>query len=220
MKSRILSFGCSFTVGQGVLPSQAWPAVVADTLKLPLLNYAVLGSSNRRILYEILTADIQSNDIVLIMWSGLARYMWIDDNRKPVNVGIWMLENPDAAPNETVQQAANNYYMQYTDGLGELDTALCIHHANVHLKNNGVRAFNFSFDGTKFCDSQKTEMSAYKVENPYLTELGIPNIILAGMEESTQYPPNEQDHPSVQAHAAFAKRVLKKYIVPELEITK
>lgn len=214
MRPRILSFGCSFTVGQGVLPSQAWPAVVADTLRLPLLNYATVGSSNRNILYTVLTADIQPRDIVMIMWSGVSRYLWIDDDRNPVNVGIWMLDNPESSPNETVRQVANNYYMQYTDGLGELDTALCIHHANNYLRSKGVNALNFSFDGTK--KDNQNEVSAYDTENKYLTELGISGIILTSMKEHNEYPVNEEDHPGVEAHAAFAKRVLKNYIEPEI----
>ena len=80
--SRLIAFGCSLTYGFGLPdcyvsdmqhgpnPSvHAWPALTATALKLDIVNKAISGASNLKILNEILNFDFNIEDTVIILWS-------------------------------------------------------------------------------------------------------------------------------------------------------
>jgi len=79
--------GCSWTYGQGLEDptTQAWPALVAKELGIPVVNLAVRGSGNDAIhrrtyeyIYENLSTN--SNPLVIIAWSQLwRREGWYED---------------------------------------------------------------------------------------------------------------------------------------------
>lgn len=74
---KLFAFGDSFTQGVGIdrdhtstQPSKfAWPAVTAELLGIPELNYGVGGSSCQQITGTVTQCEFQPSDIVCIMWT-------------------------------------------------------------------------------------------------------------------------------------------------------
>jgi hypothetical protein len=90
--ARIITFGCSFTYGQGLPdcdpaytfrntlltntanPSKfGWATLLGEKLGLEVVNLGEPGISNTEILYNLLEFRYQPNDIVIVMWSNYPR---------------------------------------------------------------------------------------------------------------------------------------------------
>lgn len=87
---RLVTFGCSLTYGQFLedRETQSWPAQLSAMLNVPVVNMGMHGSSNKEILYEILNFDFQSEDVCVIMWTNI--YRWIIFNEVENNrLGAW-----------------------------------------------------------------------------------------------------------------------------------
>jgi hypothetical protein len=72
MKRRLVTFGCSFTYGQGLpdcptgveAPSQySWPYLLSSQLDRQLVNRGIPGASNLQILNEILNFEFEETDL-------------------------------------------------------------------------------------------------------------------------------------------------------------
>ena len=103
---RLVAFGCSFTWGCGLSdvwnveknkgifnqgPSKyAWPQVLADKLNLECINLGIPGASNKEIWYNIVNAEFENDDIIIILWSHFNRYCFIQKN-KIMQLGTWMV---------------------------------------------------------------------------------------------------------------------------------
>lgn len=140
--NRLVAFGCSITYGAGLPdyvdpgmpnfgPSKyAWPALVAKSLNLAVVNKSSLGASNLKILNEILNFDFNSDDTVVIMWSFYQRDM-LYYNDKIVEIGHWV-EN----------DIAKSYYEAHSDYDMAMKSAIHIHHADLFLKNKNIKALH------------------------------------------------------------------------------
>lgn len=228
---KIIAGGCSFTAGAGLneflgdnFHHARWPEIVAEKLGLDCQNLGVGASSNKRILYSLLTANIQPGDIVLVMWSGPARTTWMhpevitpENPRGFVNLGPWHVTFVEGWGWEVEGKAKqlnpdlpNIYYGEYyTDLIGDFDLALCMHHLKCHVATIGASLYNFSF--LKDNDVEVDEVVA--TSNMYMEDLGIQNTILTSFEEISDYPQSTCFHPGPEAHRAFAERILRDYIV-------
>jgi hypothetical protein len=79
---RLIAFGCSFTVGQGlpdVYPvikpsSYAWPNVLGDRLGYEVVNNGIAGAGNSEIAANIFRTDFKEDDLCVILWSHFTRY--------------------------------------------------------------------------------------------------------------------------------------------------
>lgn len=74
-KKKIITLGCSHTVGVGVPFEKTWPALFAEELDGELFNLAVTGSSADtvfRTLYQ--SIDIIQPDIVAVFWPESTRW--------------------------------------------------------------------------------------------------------------------------------------------------
>ena len=102
--SRIVTFGCSNTFGQGSPdcvtaskgdpPSRyAWPAVLGRLLNRPVLNLAIPGASNLEILHCITCTDFKPGDLVYVFWSYLDRWSIILES-EIIQIGPWLVDNP------------------------------------------------------------------------------------------------------------------------------
>lgn len=143
--TRLITFGCSITFGQGLEdcykpevnqagdePSKyAWPSVLATHLSLPLINKSLPGSSNLQILKAILEFDFQESDLVIVMWSHPDRdLLFLADGDQPV--GAWStsdLAKRWALTHDTCDLATKSWYH--------------IHHANLFFKDKNIRQYNF-----------------------------------------------------------------------------
>jgi hypothetical protein len=72
-KSRLFTFGCSFT---NYIWS-TWPQILGHHYKIPLYNYGQLGAGNMYIFNHIMQADcyyaFQPEDIIAICWTNVCR---------------------------------------------------------------------------------------------------------------------------------------------------
>jgi hypothetical protein len=140
--SRLVTFGCSFTYGQGLpgckigdnttkfasTPSEyAWPVNLSKLLDIEVINKGIPGASNLEILFHILSFDFKHDDIVVIMWSFPDRDLYFNSVKglKPFKqLGNWLLDR-------------NKYEEEWFKNLSFKDNCvkswLHIHHADLYL---------------------------------------------------------------------------------------
>lgn len=70
MYQRLLVFGCSLTKDNYI---DTWADIISKDLKLPLYNFAERGAGYDYIVQKIQTTQINSNDLVIIMWPSADR---------------------------------------------------------------------------------------------------------------------------------------------------
>ena len=87
---RLVTFGCSLTYGQFLYSryTQSWPAQLGAMLNVPVVNMGMHGASNKEILYEILNFDFQSEDVCVIMWTNIYRWIIFDEIENN-RLGAW-----------------------------------------------------------------------------------------------------------------------------------
>lgn len=95
--SRLLSFGCSFTSGIGLIdiyPNTkknsrfAWPELLGNKLNRSVVNKGKAGIGNLEILNHVLTTKFEPSDIVVIMWSQFVRHDSFRYNLIPIGSRI------------------------------------------------------------------------------------------------------------------------------------
>ena len=75
--NEIYAYGDSFTAGDGVASSSAWPNKLGKLLKIPVSNRGVPGGSNKLSIINLLNdfADIKNPEqsLVVFSWTGISR---------------------------------------------------------------------------------------------------------------------------------------------------
>ena len=135
----IKAFGCSCTYGHslpdcfekphfpGLAPSNfAWPALVAQHMNLPWINFGICGGSPKQVTYTLMHTPIESDDLVLILWPQHIRTCFITDNK----VGT---------PRHSPDLGEYNFEMQIIGPWVEEKTRF---YEQFHYENDAV--FNFS----------------------------------------------------------------------------
>ena len=179
---RLVTFGCSLTYGQFLedRETQSWPAQLGAMLNLPVVNMGIHGASNKEILYEILNFDFQPEDVCVIMWTNI--YRWIIFNEKEnIRLGAW--QNTKQA-SIFVQHFWNEYDM-------ELDLYERANHVAHRIQNNyQLVADNYSL---------KCPPKWNKVD--FLTDIDFNYI-------RKQYiPASDGKHPGPEAYTELAKKL-------------
>lgn len=145
-KLRLVTFGCSFTYGQGLPdclsnddgPSEySWTKLLGKKLDRDVYNISSPGSSNLEILHQILNFDFNESDLVVVMWTVFDRdtiflKRWFKKNTVIHKVGAWCTDKYSKKllnRVETVDQAIKSW--------------INIHHADLHLKSKNVRYMHF-----------------------------------------------------------------------------
>jgi hypothetical protein len=151
--SRLITFGCSFTYGQGLpdceignnwsdvsnTPSKlSWPFVLGNLLNIPVVNKGVPGASNNEILYHVLNFEFEPNDTVVLMWSLPNRDLYFLPNRKKKKpfrqLGIWL-------------QGKKIYADYWIKKINESDNCvkswISMHHAELYLKSKNINFIHF-----------------------------------------------------------------------------
>ena len=77
--NRLQTFGCSMTFGdylpdcqtpnKNLASNYSWPTQLANKLDVPVLNKAISGSSNQRILDAIINSNYTYADLVVVLWT-------------------------------------------------------------------------------------------------------------------------------------------------------
>jgi|688.fasta_scaffold795942_2 hypothetical protein len=210
MFKRLLSFGCSFTYGHGLSdcvniensidPSKdnytppsnfAWPARLADSLSIHNFNCSQPGSSNKYILYKILESDVNSSDLVTIMWTNFIRHSIII-NKQNHMITPWRKNDP----------ATRSYYsFLYNEKDSEIANVQYINYANLYLKTKGCKVLNFCFFNDMEKISVQSRLDNYSWNNVSI-DLVFDDFIKHGLSP-------DKYHPSENAHAEFSKRLFK-----------
>ena len=210
MFNRLQSFGCSFTYGQGLSdcfhiensidpskdnytpPSKfAWPALLAENLSIQHTNNSQPGSSNKYILYKILEADINSSDIVAIMWTSFIRHSVIIDK-----------QNHMITPWRKDDSATLSYYsFLYNAQDSEITNVQYINYANLYLKSKGCKVLNFCFFNNMEKSSMQSRLDNYSWNNISI-DIVFDDFIQYGLSA-------DKSHPSESAHEAFSNRSSK-----------
>jgi len=184
--SRLITFGCSYTYGQG-LPDcentvvntgiknfyinsstsskQGWPSILSKQLDLELVNISAPGASNFEILHNILNFKFKETDTVIIMWSHYLRDLyfrnfltWICSKYR---LGVWQ-------KHFMVRKIVRKWIEQMNERDFNLKSWVYIHHADLYLKTKNVRYVHFP----AVPDELTEHPCHYKIDNFYTQ--GIP----------------------------------------------
>lgn len=149
-KSRLITFGCSYTYGIGLPdcinvplidlvrpPSKmGWPALVANYLNLDLVNMSYPGASNFEILYSILEFKFKPSDTIVIMWSHYLRDIFFTRWFKFVmfrrRLGPW--KTTPLGKKWINQLSERDYAMK---------TWIYMHHASLHLEKLNLKYIHY-----------------------------------------------------------------------------
>jgi hypothetical protein len=199
MKNRLITFGCSYTYGQGLPDCQStrisgfifdsskpsklgWAQQVADTLGLELINQAKPGASNLEILYAILEFKFEKTDTVVIMWSHSLRDMFINTifNKFPFRQKLGPWKTSSIALKWTAQLSEHDYAMR---------TWIYMHHAGLYLSKHNIQFIHYP--------ATMQELNKFK-----MPELTIDNLHRNGIIHLDQCVGDP--HPGLQSNSATA----------------
>jgi hypothetical protein len=213
--AKLIAFGCSFTHGHS-LPDQpewrsilknhepsflipaskqyAWPAVLGAELNMPMDNRGHCGNSNRGILHDILTTTIDSNDLVVIMWT-----MW---NRTTIFQSEDHSKNFDVHPTRgKVDPFTRLYYRYANDYELQFDTFHSIYTADCYLRSRGIRTIHTTMTVEQ---ESLTPPSWFPKHIEFVKPFCRDHTIVDYAEDGA--------HPGVRSHDGWAKR-MRNYIV-------
>lgn len=216
--ARLVAFGCSHTYGTGLpdcwidncksgkQPSNyAWPKILADKLGVECVNMAFGGLSNKEIHNRILTADINENDIVVVMWTYNDRW---SVNTSPDKVTCilpfhattelnelpWKYTESDA---EKKKIASAYYEYIHNDYDVQNDLNHRLDHAYLHLNRISVKQYHLLAD-RKLISQVDWTRNDFVIRDVELSRI------------RRQYPPALDGlHPGVAAHSAYADELYK-----------
>lgn len=147
-KSRLITFGCSFTYGEGLpncrignnydeysnAPSDlAWPNKLGQLMNIDVINNGKPGASNLEILYHILNFKFHQNDLAVIMWTFPNRDVYFVSTSKKIKpfrqLGLWL-------------KPKSKYIAEWLCNFQPVDQSvkswIYIHHATLYLKSIGI----------------------------------------------------------------------------------
>jgi hypothetical protein len=179
MKNRLVTFGCSYTYGQGLPDCQSnrilgftfdsskpsklgWAQQVADALGLALINQAKPGASNLEILYAILEFKFEKTDTVVIMWSHSLRDMFIKTsfNMFPSRKQLGSWKTSSIALKWAAQLSEHDYAMR---------TWIYMHHAGLYLNKQNLQFIHYP--------ATMQELNKFKIPNLTIDNLHRDGII-------------------------------------------
>ena len=232
---RLVAFGCSNTFGQALPdiwdhkknecifnqgPSKyAWPQLLANKLDIECVNISKPGASNKEIWYNIVNTEFKKNDIVIILWSHLNRYCFIQKNNI-LQLGTWIVIDQLRrwCSNQKQRKQAKAFFKHFYD---EYDMLL-----DFYLRSNHIQSFLqdkvelvkhltiFKQAGGQEYPKGKQEWGERTFHIPSLPNFNwnkikfSPNLCMDDFIEE-QYPSNALDgmHPGLETHKEFATSI-------------
>jgi hypothetical protein len=181
--SRLVSFGCSYTRGAGLINPEieSWPVVLATLLNRSIDNRAVSGSSNLQILWQIINYNFESDDIVFVMWSHFTRDIIFDSD-------IYHRQIP-----WDDKKLTKNWLLTHNDYDINTRNWIHIHHANLVADKLNLKMYNL-FGG----EYQKERFS-----NPKCIQIN--NII--DFDFYSEDLALDNAHPGPKSHRSLAEKI-------------
>lgn len=213
--STLWVYGCSFAAGHGVLgpeaddkmlnqtgiiafPDHSFGKFCADELGMDLCHRAVSGTSNFFILDQLLNDinDIQTDDIVIIMWTYPDRTMWTDEEENEYHM---------MAVNSSFSERSRFYYGSlYSDRRSKVETTSMICAANNLCLGKNVRIINTTFWQTQ------VKGLAWFYNRKVLKDIGInfPECMLYRTPDTAHtFLCHDGYHPSLSTHKEYGVRL-------------
>lgn len=194
--SRLIAFGCSYTYGHSlpdchvdpdrpgpVASNLAWPALLANSLKLECVNRAWPGNSNKKIWHDIMTFDFAEDDIIFVMWTKVDRYCVLQKELEVQTIGPWIEDT----------NYFRNFYSEYDS---VMQSKLYISHCN-HVIKNKIHNLVIESDLDNLFESFGEKIEHIPVYFNYFNQFFSRAL--------------DGKHPGTESHAAAANRI-KKFI--------
>jgi hypothetical protein len=148
--NRLISFGCSYTYGDGLLDKiNAWPFVLGKLLSRNVLNQAVPGSGNLEILWNVLNYEFDSSDVCFVMWSHFSRDHIFHPTK---HQRIHMYDD----------NLTKYWLLTHTEYDANIRNWLYIQHCDLYLKSKGIKVFHLfggDYDQERFSNPKCIELS-------------------------------------------------------------
>jgi hypothetical protein len=133
--SRLITLGCSHTIGDGLKnpPIGSWPSVLSNRLGLEVINLAESGGSNRTIQHKVYTFEFKEDDIVIILWTYPDRYHFFES--KYTNTGCinsW-------GTNDVANAWFKYFHTSYNE---KFDNQTIVNQVNLFLKDARIKVYN------------------------------------------------------------------------------
>jgi hypothetical protein len=196
MTKRLITFGCSFTYGQGLpdcltgeeLPSQySWTYLLSKKLNRQLINCGIPGASNLQILNEILSFNFQKGDQVIVSWSVIDRDTiflkkpFVKDNII-IQIGHWV-------KNKIGKKYLKTIYFHDQ----KIKSWFYIHHADLYFKNNNIDYIHYPAIAGEL---QGCQPEFIKIDNIYHDGI-------------SWFDTTKDNHPGVESNKDTAERIFK-----------
>ena len=194
--TRLITFGCSLTHGEGVESWEAWPSLLAEYNRFKLVNCGEPGASAKRIWWNIVNFDLQPSDVVVILWTHMDRWSII----KKDDLTDWdiypetrkkYLNNTNFTPNNR-DKLMHIWYEHIHD---EWDMTqqyyLHVEHANLWLTHRCNRVYNLRTNSKR-----STHFSTVDFLNSDIERI-----------RSRHPKGSDNHHPGASAHREFAESV-------------
>tara|TARA_B100001057_G_scaffold385061_2_gene391708 strand:- start:16242 stop:16949 length:708 start_codon:yes stop_codon:yes gene_type:complete len=169
--NRLVAFGCSHTYGKSLPDSaqeffsdkkkyrklrdsppskDAWPALLAKKIKLPLENLSCCGASNKQITEIILNSKLEETDFVVILWTNIYRTCFFTKDTifqiSPSYTKKKYIRRYNAQMHIERFNINNKYYKDFFWQRNlEYETLQNIDHAKRYLDSKGIQNWHFNF---------------------------------------------------------------------------
>ena len=227
--SKLWVYGCSFSSGQGVLgpdhdqvassvnghaahPDYCYGKFCADELGMDLELKALSGISNFYILSTLYNdiKDIDSDDIVVIMWTYPYRTYFNPDDLNGIPIHL-ITSFSDS--HEDIHPCELYYSQLYSDDRCKTETTNCIMSANKICESLNIKIVNTTFSYTQGTGG------AWFYNRKLLTQCNIrfPECMMTpDITNDTPFEGYDEYHPSLEAHKIYGLQ-LGQYIREKYE---
>jgi len=205
----LVTFGCSYTQGIGLedvypkfdkISKLAWPQVLAESVGCTVDNLGVGGSSNKKILHNILKHDYDTDDVVVVCWTHTDRWCVIKQDEIS-DVGIWQW--PDSRKydgvkydRETIKRSQVFFEHLHDENDMVLQMQRDIQLAKYWLDKRNIKNYHFSVDAVTYFK---------KYEKWFDVEL----LNIKFIQLRNNFPGLDGHHPGWQAQAAVAENIIE-----------
>lgn len=187
--SRLITFGCSHTRGEGVddPSTESWPAYLGESLDMEVVNKGVDGVSNKFIQHEVVNFKFQPDDIVAILWTYPDRTCVFKSATECSATIVPKSSHP----------LTEHYYKHYhTSYNANFESKVIIHQVNSFLHQKYLPVYNLPIN--------KTLVNIFE-----LIDFDYVNIFFSNFLNDPKYRKGHNNHAGHLANRFYAKEIYK-----------
>lgn len=207
----LVTFGCSYTQGIGLedvypetskISKLAWPQKLADLIGCTVTNLGWGGSSNKKILHNILKHDYNTNDVVVVCWTHTDRWCIIKEDEIS-DIGIWQWPDSRKYDGTTVEydtettkrsQVFFEHLHDENDMLLQMQKDIQL--AKCWLDKRNIKNYHFS-----------VSIDEYFKKNEKWFDVKLLNFDFIKLRNN--FPAVDNSHPGWQAQETVAKNIIE-----------